>query len=602
MEHLNKIVEAIKYHQQKYWEGNPEISDQLYDQLIERLRSIDPNHEILNSIEYNRFSTNKKVSHSKLMLSLEKKYSFQDVISWVNKVTRPSGDRFKIQPKYDGIAAKFYHEDKLLATRGDGSEGEDITSKLKLIELISPNFNNWDEVNIDLLGEIIITQPNFLNCTYTKKNGDKYKTPRNLAAGILNLKEIDDVIGKVKLSFIDYEFETLSLKSIDLTENVFRNIVSQIKNSDYPTDGVVFKLEDEKYGESLGSTDHHYRNAIAYKPEDLGVETILKNVILQHGKNKLTPVAILEPVIINNVEIKRASLHNAKFLLDNDVHIGDILEIIRSNDVIPYVQNVIAGKERKKLIFNSCNFCGSNLIYKEPELYCSNTECVGNLSRKLVDSVKSLGIEELGLPTIEKMISRLGVSSILDIINLSKFQIALLDGFAETSTNKLFENIQKVKNSPIADHQILSALNIQGIGKGICKTLLERFNIDELCNLEVDQLIHIPGIGVERAVTINEALIVNRFILSQLRESFKVIETKIDPAKKRTFQKICFSGTFNLPKNHYKQIARQKGFEVVDSVTRDLKYLVTSGALTDKVSKARQYNIEILDVKEFMKL
>jgi DNA ligase (NAD+) len=597
-----ELSELIKYHRDRYWAGEPEISDHEYDQLIETLKAIDPNNSLLSDIEYCK-NASLKVTHDQPMLSLEKKYSFQDVISWITKVSRPTGDRFKIQPKYDGVASIYYADNKILATRGDGSQGEDISLKLPLIELISPKYSSWEEVDEDLLGEIIITNSNFKSCKYTKKSGEKYKTPRNLTAGILNLKDISNVVGKVCLSFIDYDLESLSLRTIDITDNVFKNILSKIKACDYPTDGVVFKLEDEEYGNSLGYTDHHYRKAIAYKPEDLGVETILEDVILQHGKAKLTPVAILKPVVINGVEIKRASLHNAKFLLDKDIHIGDILEIIRSNDVIPYVLSVTPGANRIPLIFAHCSICGADIRYKEPDLYCSNSECTGNLAKKLLDSVKSLNIVELGLPTIEKMITDLGVNSILDIMNLSKREIFRLDGFGDVSAGKLFDNIQSIQKTTINDYQILAAINIPGIGKGLSKTLLERYNLDELSELTIDQLVTIPGVGLERAITISESLVENKRLLSDLKNIFIIDNSKkMDNSNEIPKLKICFSGTFSLPKEHYKKIAKAKNFEVVDTVTKDVSYLVTAGAQTSKVSQAKRYDIPILEVDEFMSL
>jgi len=598
---ISELENDIQHYRNAYQKGEPEITDSEYDILLEQLRKIDPNNELLIKVEKSLTLDGEKVSHSISMLSLEKKYSYTDVISWIKKVSRPNGERFKIEPKYDGVSGKYYFESKTLSTRGDGNEGENISLKLPLIELISPRFRNWDEIDEDLLGEIIITHPNFKKCTYTKKNGDKYKTPRNLTAGILNLKDINECIGKIQLSFIDYELESLSLKAIDITENIFSNIVNKIKDCDYPTDGVVFKIEDEVYGESLGVTEHHPRCAIAYKPEDLGVETILEKVVLQHGKNKLTPVAIIKPVIINGVEIKRATLHNAKFLLDNGVTIGDKLEIIRSNDVIPYVQNVERGEYSQQLFFNKCDVCDSPLEYREPELYCTNKNCEGNLVKKLTDSVKFLGIDELGSPTIEKMIDQLGVSDILDILDLTKKDLLLLEGFAETSATNLYGNILKVRSNPIYDYQLLSALNIPGISKGLCKKLCESYSLNEITKVPMENIIALDNFGYERASNIVDHLDEHSNILDGLLKIFSVLSTKKDPNAK-VLQKICFSGSFDRPKEHYKQIAKQKGFEVVDSVTKELKYLITAGTATDKVSKARKYNIQILDIKEFLKL
>jgi len=593
-EELYELKEAITHYRKKYWQGHPEVSDQYYDDLLEKLREIDPLDELLCTPE-GPIEIIDKIYHSIPMLSLEKKYSFEEVNDWMKSVSRGPQEQFVIMPKYDGIAVRYYSDIKTLATRGNGVFGENISNKLPIIDNIK-----WDEVDSDKVGEIIISLDDFKNCAIVKKDSTRYKHPRNLVSGVMNLKDVTNLYNKVKLTFIDYESYTWDTHLGIFSKKFFDDILEKIKDMNYPTDGIVIKLKDQTYGRSLGNTGHHHKHSIAFKSYDEEHQTVITNILLQHGKNKLTPVAVIRPVNINGVSISRASLHNAKNLLDNNICIGDIAYVIRSNDVIPYITRTEAGESRSTPEFKNCHICGSELDYIEPELYCLNADCSGNLIKQLLESCRSLEIENIGQPTIEKMVNQLQVEDIIDILSLDIEDLIELDGFAYPSAKKLLESFNKVFKA-CEDWKILASLNIKGVGKGLFKELMLKINIDELLNTKPTDLMGFNNLGYERAFAIYDGLRSNSSILSALRSIINVIETKrsigttIKP-------KVCFSGTFPFPKDYYRRIAIEKGYEIIDDVTKDLMFLVIAGAITNKYSKAQKYGIRIISADEFLKL
>lgn len=594
-----ELINQIIFHRNKYWVDNdPEISDSEYDLLIESLRAIDPDNILLSDVEFNaQISDDKKIHHPVPMLSLEKAFSFESIKTWMKKIARNSEEEFIITPKYDGISARYYANQNILASRGDGEFGEDLTNKFPLLEIESESKTN----NKNITGEIVIKINRFATCTLTRKDGRKYASPRNLAAGIMNLKDITDLIGKIKLTFIDHKFIGENVSYKDFTLEKWKDIIQDIEKikETYPLDGIVFELKDINYSESLGLTAHHPRGKLAYKFEDIFAYSTLESITFQSGKHKLTPVANITPVTINGVTIQRVTLHNAKMLIDNNVHIGDTLKIIRSGDVIPYIAEIIEGAKRSPINIDACPYCDSKLEYREPELYCTNTNCIGTSSKQLYESVKTLGIEGIGPTTIDKFIQYLNVESILDILTLEYEDIVDLPDFGETSADNIINAIDNVVKS-VEDYKVLACLNIKSIGTTLSKQILTNYTLDELLEVSAEELSEIPGIGYIRSLDITRELSNSSDLLLELMELLNIRKSK--DIQNVSLGTICFSGTFPKQKEYYRDLAIDAKYTVVESVTKNLTYLVSAGAITSKVTKARSYRVPILKLEDFMKL
>lgn len=604
---LHETVDAIAYHNRKYWvDSEPEISDESYDLLVRHLNFLAPDHPLLSQVHAPVVASSGKVIHTDPMLSLDKAYSLDEVISWAEKFIRSKEELLLIQPKYDGISAIW--KDGILATRGDGLEGEDITDKLPLLELEHPEgIFPLADFKKDARGEIVIRTDDFkvLYSNIRNKNGRIYKNPRNAVAGIMGLKDITLMLyQKAKLSFIDYSLHSMQCSFGQLREK-WDSFVEKIEALPYPMDGIVIKLADREYSRSLGNTAHHPRGQIAFKFSGVRKETILKDVQWSFGKNALTPVALIEPVEISGTTIRHVSLHNLQNILDRDIHIGDIVTVERAGDVIPYILDsrpAGEGAERKNCIITHCPSCGQELKRDLPELRCVNTQCPETLLARLVSSVKNIGIEHLGEPNIRRMMQELSVRSLKDIFALKIEDIVKLEGFAEKSATNLFEEIQNARSVP--DWQILASMNIKGIGPNIAKSILKEHTLQELENMSEESLASLDQIGPERAGAIKKELLSQKEYLDELLNVLTVKVSKKEPGSSSEGEKptICFTGKMPEKRSYYENLATQYGYEAVDSVTGTLSLLVTadSASTSSKIKKAEKAGVKIMLLDDFL--
>ena len=586
-----ELENLIKHHDKLYWEEfTPEISDIKYDSLVQQLKLINPNNPTLSQL-HQSVRGKHKIPFKEPLLSLDKVYSITELIAWCEKVARSDTEEFVIQPKYDGVSVDY--NGKILVTTSDSNYGIDISSRIKYIKNIN---------NSPIRGEVVITKSDFQNNVLgklKKTSGDDFKNIRNAAAGLLNRDE--PISGTKVLTIIPFSemgFE-MSLNALKTDTTKIKDAEEYVKNSlDSPVDGLVIKLKDEQYSKSLGNTSHHPRGQIALKFETANIESVLLSVTWQVGKNSITPVGNIEPTEINGTTVKNVNLHNAKYILDKDLHIGDKVFIEKSGEIIPNLVKSEPGTSRSVIQINECPMCGSDIEYKSPKLICTNIDCTGKLSRKLYDCVKRLGIETLGLSTIEKMIDLFNVISIIDIFELSVDDIAQLERFANLSAENLFDEIQKVKTIPVEEYKILASLNIKGIGSSLSKSILQKTSLSNLLQMDPEDIEKIPQIGAGRAFEIYLGIDENAEIINYLRETLNVIAT--DQKKKS----ICFTGKASKSKSFYEKIAERNGFEIAKRVTKNLTLLVTANinSTSNKMKTAQDLYVDIIDIDQFMSL
>lgn len=600
---IQELEILVEYHNYKYWvENNPEISDPEYDLLEQELKELDPNNELFQKIydikiNYNRRNKLGKIKRENPMLSLDKVYSIEDLFNWCEKVSRSQNETFLMQPKLDGVSGDY--SNGILSTRGDGYVGENITDKLPLIRYCGANDKSaLGLLKINTRGEIIISKQKYeyFKDKILKSDGTQYKSPRGLCSGILMRDDVDSNLNQI-LDFIDFNTYSQTYTLEEIKKINFKEIEKQIKNWEYDVDGLVFKLSDEEYSKTLGFTSHHPKGQIAFKFSNPSAETKLIGIEWSVGKHTITPVGLVETVEINNANISRVSLHNGKFLIDKNLCIGDYVVIERSGEIIPHIVSVRPGENRQQIILEECPRCGGEVGYEEPEVVCLNPNCKGSDIKKLHDSIIRLGIENLGPSTIQKLYDY-GVKNIIDIFNISFNDIMSLEGFKDKSAENLFNEINKIKNSKIEDWRILSSLNLKGIGTSLSKKLLNKFTLDEIRSMSSKELENINDMGPERAKILEEGLYENEEILDGLIEIFPDI---IDSKDKQIKGTICFTGKGNKKREYYKKIAEQNGYRSVNSVGKDLTYLVTNdlNSNSGKMKKARKYGVQIITYKDF---
>ena len=598
---IEQLASQIEYHNRKYWaEAEPEISDDDYDALVRRLTELAPDHPLLQAVNAPVVASSGKVIHRDPMLSLDKAYSLDEVMTWAAKFVRSDREEFLVQPKYDGISASW--SGGILATRGDGETGENITDKVPLIELEHPSgIQPLAQFKGQARGEIVIRSDDF-RTLYPKimnRNGRPYKNSRNAAAGIMGLKDISlMLLQHAKLTLVDY-----SLHSWKTDWQHFRadwqDLVDRIEQLPYPMDGIVIKLADKEYSRSLGNTAHHPRGQIAFKVSGVRRQSKLLNVVWSFGKTALTPVAEIEPVEITGTTIRHVTLHNLQNILDHDIRIGDTVTVERAGDVIPYIVESTPGTERTPCVIEDCPSCGAKLVRDLPELRCVNPDCPETRLMRLLAAVKNIGIERLGEPNLRRMREVLGVKTLRDIFNLTVTDLMRMEGFQELSANNLYREIQNARTT--SDFQLLASLNIKGIGPNIAKAILKTHTLRELETMNAEQLAELEGIGPERAGAIEKELRERKAEIDELLECLTVTQTKSDVADNRPT--VCFTGKMPEKRSYYENLAREHGYEAADSVTASLSLLVTAEAdsTSSKAVKAAKLGVKVMTLADWLK-
>ncbi len=599
-----QLAELIEYHDRRYWElHDPEISDIRYDELIRALTAMNPEHPVLQRL-YGPSGAADKIIHRTPMLSLDKAYSLDAVMEWAEKTVRNQDEILLVQPKYDGISALYEYADGVwvLSTRGDGTEGENISDKLPLVELEAPGYTG--KPDRPARGELVIRDDDFASLYrhIIKQGGGTYKNQRNAVAGIMGLKDITVMLAQhAKITLADYSLISFEVPVRDLRRR-WDSLLAELDKLPYPQDGVVIKLADTEFAASLGNTAHHPRGAIAYKFNNRSGTSRLLGVEWSFGKNCLTPVALLEPVELSGTTIRRATLHNAQNVIDTGIKAGDTVTVERAGDVIPHIAAVIPNPDesmRKDVMITECPGCGAELIRRGPELCCPNPDCFETLLRRLEAAVRNLGIENLGEPTLRKLM-KTGphpVRKLRDIFNLTLTDILRLDGFAEKSAANLLEEIDKAGKVP--DYKLLAALNIPGIGPNIARMLLTGRTLGDLREMTGEQFAAISGIGPERAQALVRELKNQSEILDEMLEAVTVSH---DTGSDNDKPSVCFTGKMPRKRSYYAQLSEQRGYRFTDEVNSGLSLLVAADPSENsgKLAKARKYGIKIISLSEFM--
>lgn len=590
-----KKIEILERNFNLYWSGQePEISDQRFDELLEELRMNEPNHPLLTKLGLD-VERGQEYVHTTPMLSLDKVYCFADLKKWIGKVARTPEEKFVVQYKFDGLAGKLV--DQTLATRGNGKVGENISRRRADIRLIQgckiTPMVKIKRTDDPVIGEIVVTQNDFWK--YKDTLGRDFAHPRNFVAGMVNRK--DPLPPGVKLDFVEYKSSpSVWMQAKEFTEENWNRVVENFSvQKTYPTDGLVVKLEDEPYAESLGCTGHHPLGSIAFKFYGETGLTILLDVEWSHGKGCLTPVALVRPFEIGGVTISRVTMHNAKFVKDKDIQIGDTLEIERAGEVIPHVLIRKPGENRKSCIPNNCPTCGAPLEYREPELVCTNPECSGTAFEKLRCSLECFEIDGLGVTVMEHLVKLNLVHSPVDIFRLTYEEALRIPGFADGLANKLIKNIVSARR--MTPETILASLNTPGVGKSMYAKILENIPFEELISgVDFTRLAGLPNIGETRAKAIKRSLHASKQYLQDLLSIVEVQKTV-----KQEGKKVCFTGKMDKPRSYYQQQAKERGFVPVDNVTKDLDLLVISSRdwTSNKTKTADKLGIKTITLEEW---
>lgn len=584
---IEKLVALLKEAQQEYWDkGTSFLSDTEWDTFVERLRKEDPTNPILDEIG----GAIGDVKHKEPMLSLQKVYKVDELCKWIKDKARTEDELFIIQPKYDGISGCY--ENGRMSTRGNGHVGEDITRhKRGMTFMESPTEK--------ILGELLIPFEAFEKLK--DQDGVSYKTPRNMVAGLLNHKDPLTDYAKTGILFIPHNYAKFSKLFLakEVNEAYMTVLIDWIKSqvgSLIPLDGVVIKIADKEYADSLGSTAHHPCGAMAFKFATDTVTSTITKIEWLIGKNKLTPRATIEPVELGGVTVSKLTLHNAEHVMDNDIAVGDVIALTRSGDVIPYYLRTEEKGQRHAVVPEVCPYCGNPVEWKGPEILCNNPEC--SIVKRIEASCRALGIEGIGPATIQALVDKGIVSDFSDFVNLTEDAFLGLEGFAEVSARKAYKAIESKLNTTF--DKFIACLGIPGVSLTMAKNVAKSIDFFHFINGAWD-LDNVEGFGPKRKKVFEDFYKNNGSYITYLANAMNVTDINVEKGSDDK-QTICFTGKMPEKRSYYEDIAIQRGFKPVDKVNNKLNILVVAdmNSTSSKMKAAQKQEIKIITLEEWL--
>ena len=610
---IKNLEEQIKYHNDLYWNGKElEISDIEYDKLVEELRKLDPENELVTEFAKPNLTNEKLIKHSKPMLSLAKIYGKEDLVKWVRKVSRNSTEAFMVQPKYDGMSGLL--ENGTLSSRGDGIHGQDYTDKLKMIEFDS--CEKIDPKTSTLLGEIIIRNSDFnrIYPSIRSKAGIPFKNQRNGIAGILGTDDVDFYYEQgAKITFVDYNKNSW-FTTCKKFENDWDSFVKDIlENVDYPLDGIVVKLVDSDYAESLGYTAHHPRGQVAFKFTNQKAHSKLIGVEWGMGKKQISAIGLIEPVEISGTTIKRVKLQLTKpkstsvetCLIDGSLQIGDNIVVERAGDIIPHIISSTPSEKRERVEITKCPFCGGEVEILDSSIACLNPDCVEQRIQEIYCSIVTLGFKNVGEAYIRSIVMdpSLNVRNISDLMKLKPEDLKLQE-YGTRKKEIFFEEVEKAKKNA-TKVQFLASLNFDNIGTTVPKIIVEKFDWNDIIENKIDyaKLSNIQGIGPTIFNSVKNNFKKYNSLLVEYNRSFNFQnEVENSKSKLKSGKTICFTGKMEHKRSEMEKLAESIGFVPIDKVDKTLNILVCAdpNSGSSKLQKAAKYGTKIISENEFM--
>ena len=650
-EEISKLVSLLnKYSYDYYVEDNPQISDTEYDTLYKQLEKLEEKYPeyILENSPTQRVGEKvldefEKITHKVPMLSLSNTFSTEDLRDFdarVSKLVPGHNVEYICELKIDGLAISIKYEDGRLvsaATRGDGSVGEDVTENIKTIFSIPKVLK--DNKTFEVRGEVYLPRKSFelLNSERESNNEVLFANPRNAAAG--SLRQLDSKItAKRRLSAFIYsivgddsivsqENALNTAKEYNLPVNpnfkLCKNIDEVIdyinywtehkKNLPYDIDGIVIKVNSYSTQEEVGYTQKSPRWATAYKFPEEELATKLLDVELSVGRTGIiTPVAILDPIVISGSTVSKASLHNKDIIDELDIHIGDMVVVKKAGEIIPKVVRVIrelrTEGSTKYTMPNTCPSCGQQTYTKEndPFTRCKNPDCPDQNIRRIIHfaSRDALNIEGLGDKVVTTLYEKGIITHTIDLFSLEREKLISLDRMGEKSVDNLLNAIENSKQSSL--DKVIFALGILNVGKKAGKILAEKYlSLSNLMNATLDELVNLDDVGQITAESIldylsdeNNIKFINDLIKVGMNPQYEVQDVNTDNIF--AGKTVVLTGKLvELTRNEAKEYLEKYGAKVTGSVTSKTDLVIAGEKAGSKLAKAEQLGIRVINEEEF---
>ena len=655
-----QLSKEIEYHNYRYYVlDDPEISDAAYDALLKELEGLEqafpelrtPNSptQRVGSAPLEAFG---QVPHTIPMLSLANAMEAEAVIEFDQRIKRflksDTDITYVAEPKLDGVAIELIYERGELAagsTRGDGFNGEDVTKNLRTIKTIPLHLIERKVAlpeRLEVRGEVYMEVADFktLNKRQEQMGEPLFANPRNAAAG--SLRQLDSAVtaqrplkifcygvGEVRGRTFESQWEVLQtlpewgLRTMHLVRRCkhiqeavvyYKEINAEREGQPYEMDGVVIKVDSFALQRRLGEVSRSPRWAVAYKFPAKEATTKIIEIRAQVGRTgALTPVALMEPVRIGGVEVKRATLHNQDEIEKKDIRIGDIVVVRRAGDVIPEVVKVITSKrtgaERRFVMPGSCPVCGSDVVRLPGEAAhrCVGISCAAQLKGRIrhFASKRAMDVDGLGVKLIDQLVDKGLLKDIADLYDLTQDDLAQLERMAAKSAENLIKALAKSKRPSLA--RFLYALGMRHVGEHIAQVLGRVLPaLDRFYKISSEELEGIAGIGPEVAQSVQGFFRdkKNREVIKRLlKAGVEIIAPSAKRATPLQGKSFLFTGALEgMTRDEAKDLVLALGGEVAASADKGVAYVVVGKEPGSKYAKAKELGLTIIDEEEFKRL
>lgn len=638
-----------------YDDARPFISDREFDEALKTLEFLEEKFDLAdpdsptNRVGGSVSESFPTVEHPDPLLSLSNTYNSDELRDFDKRVKNILGhDDFSYiaELKFDGASIRLRYENKKLvlgATRGDGERGDDITANIKTIRDIPLQLSDSPPEIVEVRGEAFIEKEAFVRLNqYRDEQGlQPFANPRNSTAGSLKMQDPREVARRpIRFFAFDLLLEDSDINrtqeqkqkmmaAFNLPVSDYFHICSDIEelfgviehwnairhNHPFETDGVVIKINEEKFRSELGRTAKSPRWAIAYKFEAEQATTTLQSITLQVGRlGTITPVAELKPVELAGTTVRRATLHNEDEIHRKDIRVGDAVVVEKAGDIIPQVVSVVnpdrIGRPDPFIMPAECPACSEKLEKFEGEVAwrCVNPQCPPQVRERIIyfASRDAMDIEGLGEAVVNQLVDNKLIKTYADLYSLTAGQLIPLERMAEKSAKNLVDAIEKSKNQPF--ERVLYALGIRYVGKTVARDLSSSFqNIDNLTEATFEDFISVDSIGPKIAESViaffsHES---NLSLIRQLKNHGLIFENEEKEITSLKFKGLKFVLTGSLPnltRKEATELIEEHGGSTTTSVSKNTDYLLAGESAGSKLEKATKLGIPVLDENDFRNL
>ena len=650
---VEELVPLLKYYTQMYFDDKQVVSDYEYDMLMRELKKIEAEYPdlIRNDSPTQRVGASikkgfEKVTHEVPLQSLQDVFSFEEVREFDERMRKLAEENdikldYVVETKIDGLSAALEYKNGIFvrgATRGDGLVGEDVTENLKTVKSIPKKLK--EPIDITVRGEVFIGKEEFekLNGDRLLDNGEQFANARNAAAG--SLRQLDSKITAKRpldiyifnvqksdsIKFTTHYESLLYLEKLGFNVNPVKILCNNIDEAieaikrigndreklTFGIDGAVVKVNNLELREKAGTTYKVPKWAVAYKYPPERKETKLKEITCQVGRTgAITPMAILEPIVVAGSKISKTTLHNEDYIKEKDIRIGDTVVIQKAGDVIPEVVDVVKSKRTgEEKIFEMprvCPVCGAQTVREEGESawYCNGIECPAKLYRGIIHfaSRDAMDITGLGEAIIDELIQRKLISNIADIYKLTFDDIASLKKNGKKFAQNLMNAIEESKSRDL--YRLVNALGIRHVGVKIAKSLTRTYDtMDKLMNASLESLCMKDDIGNIIAESIYKFFREDQTI--DLINRLKEYGVNMVAQKEETEDDRFYGKTFVLT-GSLEKYSREQASEIIEkfggktsgTVSKKTSYVLAGEAAGSKLTKAQNLGIRIISEDEF---